>query len=153
MHNKLNLLLQSQSGGINLSDGMDLSVVEIYRAQGVIRIASANRPVIIKTAGVIQEIRGDRRPVGGTTHPDGAFTCQTFNWNKGDQVYLFSDGVTDQFGGPLGKKIKRSGLLHLINEISNLEMPEQRARFKKFFQTWKGDLPQLDDVILIGIRG
>jgi ligand-binding sensor domain-containing protein/serine phosphatase RsbU (regulator of sigma subunit) len=153
MHNKLNLLLQSQSSGNNLSDGMDLSVVEIHRTQGVIKIASANRPVIIKTAGFIQEIRGDRRPVGGTTHPNGAFTCHTFDWNQGDQVYLFSDGVTDQFGGPAGKKIKRSGLLQLINEISNLEMTEQRVRFKEFFHEWKGSLPQLDDVILIGIRG
>jgi ligand-binding sensor domain-containing protein/serine phosphatase RsbU (regulator of sigma subunit) len=153
MHNKLNLLLQSQSNVNNLSDGMDLSVVEIHRAQGLIKIASANRPVILKIAGIIQEIRGDRRPVGGTTHPNGAFNCHTFTWSEGDQVYLFSDGVTDQFGGPSGKKIKRSGLLQLIHEISNLEMTEQRTKFKDFFHEWKGNLPQLDDVILIGIRG
>jgi hypothetical protein len=99
------------SGMIDLSDGMDLSVVEIHRSKGVIKIASANRPVIIKTAGVIQEVRGDPRPVGGTTHPDGAFTCHMFYWNQGDQVYLFSDGVTDQFGGPAGKKSNAQSFL------------------------------------------
>ena len=152
LHRSLNKLLRSRSGSDGLADSMDVSVIEINSNARELRVASANRPVLLSMNGKLTELRGDRRTVGGGLENDKPFTCHEFPWNPGDQAYLFSDGVTDQFGGPAGKKLKRSGLIRAIDEIRSLPMAEQRRLFKQYFQTWKGTLPQLDDVIMIGIR-
>ena len=152
LHRSLNKLLRSRSGSDGLADSMDVSVIEINSNARELRVASANRPVLLSMNGKLTELRGDRRTVGGGLENDKPFTCHEFPWNPGDQAYLFSDGVTDQFGGPAGKKLKRSGLIRAIDEIRSLPMAEQRRLFKQCFQTWKGTLPQLDDVIMIGIR-
>jgi len=71
---------------------------------------------------------------------------------KGDSFYQFSDGITDQFGGPNGKKLKKSGVLQLLDSVQNQSLEAQRkAIHHKFFQ-WKGHNEQVDDVIMVGIK-
>jgi serine phosphatase RsbU (regulator of sigma subunit) len=65
---------------------------------------------------------------------------------------MMTDGYIDQFGGPRGKKFKKKGFLELLLGIQNLEMKEQKKIIEKEFDNWKGDLEQIDDVCVIGVR-
>ncbi len=67
-------------------------------------------------------------------------------------IYLFSDGFADQFGGPNGKKFSKSQFRKLIGKISVLSMEKQKSELETIFSTWKGELEQLDDVCVLGIK-
>jgi len=67
-------------------------------------------------------------------------------------IYLFTDGFADQFGGPKGKKFKYSQLFKLLSDISAMAMEKQRSILNESFEKWRGELEQIDDVCVIGIR-
>jgi len=71
---------------------------------------------------------------------------------KGDSIYIFSDGYVDQFGGEKGKKFKSKAFKSLLLSIQNKTMEEQRILIDKAFETWRGNLEQIDDVCVIGVR-
>ncbi|MGZ3932337.1 MAG: SpoIIE family protein phosphatase, partial [Bacteroidia bacterium] len=70
----------------------------------------------------------------------------------GDLLYLFTDGYTDQFGGVKGKKLKQKGLTDFLLAKSDHGLAEQSALLERNFEDWKGQLEQVDDVLVIGIR-
>ena len=72
--------------------------------------------------------------------------------NEGDILYLFTDGYADQFGGPKGKKFKYKPLNEMLVANTHLSLPEQHKLLKSTFDHWKGDLEQVDDVCVIGVR-
>jgi len=80
------------------------------------------------------------------------FEDQEYQLVEGDVVYLFSDGYPDQFGGPLGKKLKMLRLKNLLEDIHEKEMNEQYKHIEQNFEIWKGDLDQVDDVLFMGIK-
>lgn len=97
------------------------------------------------------EIKPDKQPIGRSEdHND--FTNHSFILEKEDMVYLFSDGYQDQFGGKMGKKLKKSGFKNLILSMAELPIENQMAGVENFFETWKGNLEQVDDVCVIGIK-
>ncbi len=71
---------------------------------------------------------------------------------EGDSLYLFTDGLPDQFGSGDGKKMKVARLKTLLEEIKTFSMDEQKNRINKFFEDWKGDTDQVDDILMMGIR-
>lgn len=97
------------------------------------------------------EFPGDKMPVGKGENTN-SFTLQTLDPRKGDVLYLYSDGYADQFGGARGKKFKYKALNELLLKHSDLPLPEQSLLMETTFETWKGGLEQVDDVVLIGIR-
>jgi len=80
------------------------------------------------------------------------FTGHEINLEPGGTVYLFSDGYADQFGGPQGKKFKFQSFKRLLASVSAKEMHEQGLQLEREFEKWKGDMDQLDDVLVIGLR-
>jgi len=72
--------------------------------------------------------------------------------NKGDQLYLFTDGFADQFGGPKGKKFKYRQFQELLLANAEKSMKEQKTALEKAIEQWRGDLEQVDDILVIGIR-
>ena len=72
--------------------------------------------------------------------------------NEGDTIYLFSDGLPDQFGGPDGKKMKMAKLKKLIEDVNPLPMSEQKQKIDDFYREWKGEYDQVDDILLMGVR-
>jgi len=115
--------------------------------------SGANNPLwIIKnnTKEVI-EIGGDKQPIGYTENPQ-AFTTHEVFIEKGDSVYLLTDGFADQFGGAKGKKFKYSNLNKLLVGISEFSMDIQKEKLDQEFEKWKGELEQVDDVCIIGIK-
>jgi ligand-binding sensor domain-containing protein/serine phosphatase RsbU (regulator of sigma subunit) len=134
------------------NDGMDMVVCEFNIRTRHVRFASAMRPIIIVMAGEPYYIKGNRSSVGGESVIEKYFDDQEYYLNEGDSLYLFSDGFPDQFGGSDGKKMKIARLKSLIEHISHLPMKEQELMIRKFYNEWKGDYEQVDDILLIGVR-
>jgi serine phosphatase RsbU (regulator of sigma subunit) len=117
-----------------------------------IRFASAMRPVIIVLSGEPYYIKGNRSSVGGESVIEKYFDDQEYYLNEGDTVYLFSDGLPDQFGGTDGKKMKIARLKRIIEQVSKLPMEEQKEAMSKFYFEWKGPYDQVDDILLMGVK-
>lgn len=134
------------------NDGMDMVVCEINISTRHIRFASAMRPVILVLDGEPLYIKGNRSSVGGESVIEKFFDDQEYYLKEGDTIYLFSDGLPDQFGGPDGKKLKIARLKRIIEQISHLPMDEQKGAMSKFYFDWKGSYDQVDDVLLMGVK-
>jgi ligand-binding sensor domain-containing protein/serine phosphatase RsbU (regulator of sigma subunit) len=134
------------------NDGMDLVVCEIDASTRHVTFASAMRPVIIVLGGEPYYIKGNRSSVGGESVIEKYFDDQEYYFSEGDTLYMFSDGLPDQFGGADGKKMKIARLKKLIEDVTDLNMDGQKEVITKFYDEWKGDYDQVDDILLIGIR-
>jgi serine phosphatase RsbU (regulator of sigma subunit) len=138
-----------QTSGIK--DGMDMCVCLIDFEKNRMQFAGANNPLWIFRDGQLNEIKGDKMPVAihDTMLP---FTNHVVDLKKGDTFYIFSDGYADQFGGPQQKKLLNKNFKALLQNLQDLPMLEQGARIDGFFEQWRKELDQIDDVCVIGIR-
>ena len=134
------------------SDGMDIIVCEFNTETRQLRFASAMRPIIMYHRGEQYYIRGNRSSVGGEAIENKLFEDQEYQLQKGDVVYLFSDGYPDQFGGPMGKKLKMVRLKNLLDDIHDKNMDEQYNHVKQNFEIWKKGFEQVDDVLFMGLK-
>ena len=97
------------------------------------------------------QVRANKQPIGGYVKRE-PFTNHLIQLQKGDSVFVFSDGYADQFGGPKGKKFKYSALKELLTSNIHLEMSDLQSILFQNFENWKGDLEQVDDVCIIGLK-
>lgn len=97
------------------------------------------------------EIKPDKQPIG-TYEDQQPFTSHVLDLFKGDLLYIFTDGYADQFGGEKGKKFKASSMKELFLQIRNENMDQQREIINQRFESWRGQLEQIDDVCVIGLR-
>ncbi|MFI5203796.1 MAG: SpoIIE family protein phosphatase [Flavobacteriales bacterium] len=137
-----------------LRDGMDMTLCKITRKGSSIQlqVAAANNPLwIVRKNGTVEEISATRQHVGYSEEKK-PFEEHTLALEKGDKLYLFTDGYADQFGGNEGKKYKYKKLKNLIVAASSKSMVDQASIFEKEFHAWKGDNEQMDDVCLMGIE-
>jgi serine phosphatase RsbU (regulator of sigma subunit) len=145
--------LKAQQKGEIIRDGMDLTMCAFDFANRKIEFAGANNSLYVFTEGELKEIKADKQAISGSTDDiKKPYTNHKVQLNKGDVVYLFTDGYADQFGGPKGKKFKHKQLEQLLVEIHALPMEEQKAILDKRFEDWRGSLEQVDDVTVIGVR-
>ena len=136
-------------------DGMDIALCAIRKKRGTIDYSGANRPLWIfrKEKGELEIIKPNKFPIGGLEFEESReYINHTVEVNKGDTLYIFSDGFADQFGGPRGKKFMLSNMQKLL--IDNVQQPLeiQKANIANAFKDWKQSLEQIDDVLVIGIR-
>ncbi|ASB48703.1 two-component regulator propeller domain-containing protein [Alkalitalea saponilacus] len=149
---EIKILLQKNDKD-NTRDGMDISIVEVDPKNGTIRLASAKRPVYIFINGELNIYKGIRRSIGDLMmEDDSEFVDIEYQTKEGDTFYMFSDGFTDQFGGPKGKKYMTSRAKDLLVEIEDKPMREQLDIIRNEFFNWKGDEEQVDDVVFVGVR-
>lgn len=135
------------------NDGMDIIVCEFDIVSNELRYASAMRPMIVYRNGEEIYVKGSRSSVGGHfSKEDKDFEEGSIQLSKGDIIYMFSDGYTDQFGGPMGKKFKIVRLKNLLKDIYELPMEAQYNHVVNTFGLWKQNLAQVDDVLFMGIR-
>ena len=132
-------------------DGMDISLARLNLKTNEMQWAGANNPLFYFQNNELHEIRADKQPVAFYTDMK-PFTNHTLQLKKGDSIYLITDGYADQFGGPDGKKFKYKKLKELIVSNINLPMDEQKQIFANEFEAWRGNLEQVDDVCVIGIK-
>jgi len=148
---EIKILLQKNSVD-QTQDGMDISIIEIHLPTKKVRLASAKRPVFMYINNELSIYKGTRRSIGELTTDDTRFINIEYQMSKGDSIYMFSDGYSDQFGGPMGKKFMKVGVQNLLEQMRFKSMDEQLETVKENFANWKGDLDQVDDVIFLGIK-
>ncbi|MGZ3941925.1 MAG: SpoIIE family protein phosphatase [Bacteroidia bacterium] len=139
----------SAEGG---KDGMDCSLVSFDFANNKLTYAAANNPVWLVRGNEILEFDPDKMPVGKHDRDSVPFSQFEVSLQKGDVVYTLTDGMPDQFGGPKGKKFMYKRLKEFLVSISSHSMSQQKEELKKSLNDWKGELEQVDDVCLIGVR-
>lgn len=133
-------------------DGMDCAIVTINFAQKTMLYSGANRPLWIVRAGELLETKATKVAVGGLTPTDQKYELHSFEMQSGDQIYLSSDGYADQFGGEKGKKMKVKKFKNKIMEIKSKPMSEQAHILNQFFEEWRGEHEQIDDVCVFGLK-
>jgi serine phosphatase RsbU (regulator of sigma subunit) len=133
-------------------DGIDLTLCSVNFSENTLDFAGAFNPVYIVRDRNLTEIPGDKMPVGIGAEEEKPFTSHIYPLKDMDMIYLFSDGFSDQFGGTDGKKFKYRQFRSLLIEISPLPVSEQKFQLGQTFDAWKGNLRQLDDVLVVGFR-
>ena len=134
-------------------DGMDVSLCAFNKDLSQLEYAGANRPlwIIRKDQLEIEEIKATKVAIGGLTEDTQEFVKHTIDLQKGDSVYLFSDGYADQFS-PQDKKLMTRKFKEIILSIQNKTMEEQKEYLGSFIDEWKGNMEQTDDILVIGVR-
>ncbi|MDA3823657.1 MAG: SpoIIE family protein phosphatase, partial [Bacteroidales bacterium] len=132
-------------------DGMDMVLLIYDRSTGELEFSGANNPMYIIRQGEMIEYKGNNMPVAFYDNMTD-FTRHTIKLQKGDRIYLFTDGFPDQFGGPNGKKFMYKPFKELLLEVNERPMEEQRRILSMVFDEWKGNLDQIDDVLVMGLR-
>jgi tetratricopeptide (TPR) repeat protein len=135
----------------NVQDGMDISLGSINTKTYEAQWSGAHNPLIYLSKGEMKEVPADKQPIGKVDKPL-PFSTHRLNLQKGDSLYLFTDGYADQFGGPKGKKFRYKQLSDKLSAISGQSMAEQKNILEETFANWKGSLEQVDDILVIGIR-
>jgi serine phosphatase RsbU (regulator of sigma subunit) len=138
----------SKEGQQDGFDGVLLCVNIVTRK--VTYAAANNKPLLISNSGA-KQLDTDKMPVGKSVK-EGFFRLFELTMGTDETLYLYTDGYADQFGGPRGKKFKVNELIKLLTSIRHLAMTEQKQKLKEHFDHWKGELEQVDDVLLFGIK-
>jgi ligand-binding sensor domain-containing protein/serine phosphatase RsbU (regulator of sigma subunit) len=138
-------------------DGMDIAFCVIDKSTRILEFSGAVNPIYLIRDNKITEIRGSRFSVGLDDNYDDDEEQQTFEnkqiiLQEDDMIYLFSDGYADQFGGEEGKKFKYRRFRHLLLYIHQNKMEDQKRSLEERINHWKGDLEQVDDILVIGFR-
>ena len=141
-----------KNGATSLHNGMDIALCAIDYKKRTMIYAGANRPLLIIRGKELIEIKPDKISIGDGENSKRKFTNQTVSVNKGDRIFIFSDGYTDQFHFQTGKKIMNKRLKELLLTYSGSTMDEQKLIIANFFKDWKGITEQVDDMLLIGIE-
>ncbi|MBL4654338.1 MAG: SpoIIE family protein phosphatase [Bacteroidia bacterium] len=146
----------NQEENLESKDGMDIALCTINRESREVQFAGAHRPLLWLHNGEIQQIKGNRFPVGGLQYSSRGkeinFTTNKLTLDIGDSIFFFSDGLIDQIGGPKNRNFKSTQIVKIIDENKDLEMNEISKIIDDRFNEWMGPNKQTDDVIMIGIR-
>jgi len=155
LHLDVRRTLRQDQEGSNGRDGMDLALVKIDLESNELEFSGAHNPLYYISDGELSVYKGSRKGIGGkplARKVEKDFENHVVQYKKGDQFFIFSDGLPDQVGGPKGRKYQSKR----IREALELEPNQTMAHFERHFTTdfydWMGDLKQVDDVLLIGIE-
>ncbi|MBL4594170.1 MAG: SpoIIE family protein phosphatase [Flavobacteriales bacterium] len=148
----VNNLFQKEDSYDVMSDGMDMALVVIDLDTNVLTFSGAMRPLWIVRNGEVIDIKGDRFPIGYFYGVEKTFTNVEFQLQKDDQIYLFSDGYADQFGGEKNKKFNRKKMKELLVSINAMSGIEQQGFLDYALKNWRQEIEQTDDVLVIGLR-
>ena len=132
-------------------DGMDGILLCFDKEADKVYYAAANNGPVLVRNNRFEILPKDKMPVG-KGQKQNSFRLHSFTKQKGDHLYVYTDGYADQFGGPKGKKFKYKTLNELLLSVSGMPLDEQLQIIQQKFVDWKGDVEQVDDVCIIGIR-
>lgn len=153
-------LKQKAGDDFSIKDGMDIALCALDPATRELQFAGANNPLYLVRNGVLKQYSGDKQPIGAYIRDQKPFTCTTLQLEKGDCVYIFTDGIADQFGGPRGKKFKYKQLQQVLIDHHHEPMAKQREAIHNVIENWMNysadgtvtGFEQTDDMLLIGFR-
>gem|GEM_PF-1959454 len=133
-------------------DGMDIALIAVNTKNMECHYAGAYRPLYLIRNNELLIYKATRQSIGGGFNKHESFIGENIPLQSGDMLYMFTDGVTDQFGGEKNKKYKAERLKQYLLNICDQPMEKQSKLIEKEFETWKGDNEQIDDVLIAGIK-
>lgn len=171
-------LKQTGEGEDETKDGMDLALCVIEKEKRRVQFSGAYNPLyfvrpltdkekkmveknqeldvpqgdLYNNNYLLQQTRGDKMPIGISSKNNEPFSLHEVDMKPGYTLYMFSDGYVDQFGGPEGKKFMAKAFKKLLLEVQDYPMEEQGKILNDTLIEWQGELPQVDDIIVIGIK-
>lgn len=150
---RLSETLRQRRDESRVRDGMDIALCCINKKTRHMTFAGAYNPAWIFRGTELIELTPDKFPVGLFEEEElRIFKFREIQLQKGDRIYVFSDGYSDQFGGPLGKKYKRSTFIEFVRGLQTLPMKEQRELLEQEHLAWKGTNEQIDDILVMGVE-
>lgn len=134
-------------------DGMDVALCSINKTTNVLSYSGAYNPLYVFRDENLIEFKADKIIIGSSmVGQNNEFSTHKFSLQENDTIYLFTDGFADQFGGPKGKKFKSKKLKELFADIYKNKCQSQVEKMEQIFTDWKGDLEQIDDICIMGIK-
>jgi serine phosphatase RsbU (regulator of sigma subunit) len=154
LHSSVVDRLKQSEPGSKINDGMDAAFCRINLKRRELDFAGAHRPLYHVSKSQLTEIKGDKFPVGSTQYRNRKdFINNKIKIHPGDSIYFMTDGFPDQFGGPTGKqRFTSDSVGKLIQENTHLSIFQMGNLFRNTYDTWKGSINQLDDVLVIGLK-
>ena len=135
-----------------IRDGMDIALCSIDYEKMELTYAGANNPLYLIRDNEFTIIKADKYAIGSFEPMTKEYTQHTIQLQKGDLIYLFSDGYADQFGGERGKKFLYNRFRKHLLSVHHEGMIEQKAYLEKTMKEWQGTFEQVDDILVIGVR-
>lgn len=133
--------------------GMDISLISLDVNLNHLQYAGAHNALYLVRNQQLIELKADKMGIGGNQANNASFTSQQLELQKGDMIYLFTDGFPDQIGGPNRKKFYYTPFKELLMQISSLDTDTQKNKLHEIHQQWMGDkMDQTDDILIMGIR-
>lgn len=149
----VSVALNQASEEARLRDGMDIALCALNFSTMELQFAGAYNPLFIVRGSEFIEVKGDNIAIGSYTEThQQKYTNHVIRLQKGDTVYIFSDGYADQFGGPEGKKFKLAQFKTMLLALNGVSMEQQKLVIERSLETWRGVLQQVDDILVIGVR-
>jgi serine phosphatase RsbU (regulator of sigma subunit) len=133
-----------------INDGMDIGFCSIDLKKMELVFAGAHRPLYLIRNNELIEMKGDNLSIGYHTPEDVEFKSHNVKLQKGDSLYMFSDGYIDQFGGEKGKKFSTKRFKETLLSIQHLDMDKQELYLREVLSSWKKGLAQVDDICVLG---
>jgi serine phosphatase RsbU (regulator of sigma subunit) len=152
LNQKIITTLNHGYGGVEIRDGMDISLIAIDLESKELSYSGANNPVYIVRNKVLQTLKANKQAIGNMNDVVLPYDNVVTQLESNDCIYLFTDGYADQFGGPKGKKLMRKQFEETLIKASDKPMAEQKQILENTFNSWKGGLEQVDDVCVVGVR-
>jgi serine phosphatase RsbU (regulator of sigma subunit) len=138
-------------GGGQMRDGMDIALCSFDSKTMTLEYSGANNPLYIISDNELKEFKASKKPVG-RYETKNIFGNNIIQVKRNDSIYLFSDGIADQFGGPNKKKFKYKALKDLLLAVCNEPANEQKNAINNAFVNWKGNIEQVDDICILGLK-
>jgi len=151
--NLATFLKQDPSSGYQ--DGIDIAFVTVDKTHKKLYFSGCKRPLLIYKSRdkKMVEIKGEPYYIGGVnTGIKKTFTTKEIPYRYGDVIYMFSDGVVDQFGGPKNKKLMKRNFIEMLMTFQHLGLPYQKELLEQKLDSWRGDCDQIDDMIILAIK-
>jgi phosphoserine phosphatase RsbU/P len=142
-----------KNGTDQANGGMDMALCTIDHASGNVHYAGAFNPLCVVRKGDLIQYNANRMPIGRYEGFEvNPFESQTIKSQPGDWFYIFSDGYTDQFGGPANRKLGSKKFKELLIDVSEYSADIQQEKLISHHNKWKGSQPQIDDMVVIGFQ-
>ncbi len=152
LNDGLKLAFMQSAKEFDTAQGMDIVLMRLNVETLEAEFAGALRPAYIISNGELKEVEGDKFPISGMLEGDYTYDNRIVKLNKGDMIYMSSDGYSDQFGGPKAKKYMTGRFKKLLVKLSKLPVKEQELALAKELEQWQGETPQIDDILVMGIK-